>query len=423
MNNNPYGCLSDFISPRLKVLWKSKIAPLVGRAYYHEIIPETPNHYAWYLGAQPTEAIINELLISQKAKGAHLISMLTEQEKLIHDNSQSVIDGRIIFHLCPWYDHSYLNVMTGKNQKISEWVDFQCNLSKYFFKNNTVFPVRDDRRIFYCHCMAGRSRSFIETLAFIYFYSNKYELFDFAYWPQKKLLKSDLMGRLENYPSCSDLGKFIKGERSQVKMLIAMDGDQIGILGLMVLYKYASEEGAKIISNRDFCRLLNDAKEIGFILRAPLDCGFRDLNDGLDQRDQLVTVYQRFYARGVNLLFAMIADWDCNLDRRKFSDRFERRFRRLTPSAQIRFAILMKGLEDHGCDLFPFTYSSAHYAAMAIEKPEKLTTGDRIELLKTFEGYYDYTGIVNGILNGNKIDRYNSKLKLAELTSLLLHRK
>ena len=431
---NPRRFFSDFLPIKFKIFWKSRIAPLLGRAYYHEIIPETKLHHAWYLGAQPTANLIRQFLRCTNGgqQRVHIISMLADHEWVIKNDLLPSLPGLtgqsshcddVIFHRCSWYDHGHIDATVGRNQSVSDFVEFQRTLYPLFAKKKT--NSGSTAKVFYCHCMAGRSRSLVETIAFLYFYPRKDELFDFENWPTKAMPTKDLQRRLKNQPTFSDLAEFIKSRRRQVRDLINLDGDQLGLLGLLALHSYAHETVRRRKYNIN--ELLALAQDMGFMLKAPLDYAFRSELDRQVQENDLHFVYGKFFKQGVDLLAAMVGLSSVSVTSNSMEASFIHKFSQLSPREQACFAVLMQVLVNRGESLIPLAHRDAlYYAKVATQRPKKLAAGDQVELLRIFGRSVipplNCATIVRRITKGNRLDRYNGDIQLAELTSVLLHR-
>lgn len=417
------------------------------------IIPRTSNHGGWDLMAQPLEREMQRRRDENKDKnGAPVnvvrLSMLTDVEMVEHpaENLNDLVRLR-------WFDHGTLDVTTGKNQTIREMREFQKNLYNKLQSTNA-----EGEADVCCHCMAGRSRSFFETIAYMYYHPRQQNLFDFSdpAWgplkdkareqalynlveekvktkiiasgklhPSKKEVKflvkkemknidgvlkieanlrvQNLLERLKNNPSVADIGEWTRLQRPKAKPLEELDGDQGGILGLISLDKMTQND-CQLIKERDAIRLLRDAQNIGFSLVAPLDRAFRDEQDVQEQKEGFIKAYQAFQQRRANLLMAMVVPIKEKVDDNyKNVDNFKNTFAKLKPSEQVHFAILMKQLEDAGADLSPFAKGDAKkYAEQAITKGiKKLTAGDEVELLRAFgafPGMINYDSTVDKIL-------------------------
>lgn len=431
MIKNPRSRLIDFIPKQFKVWWKANIPIIGGNRLYHTIIPATSNHHRFILGAQPR---ISDLLqiSNQGLCKIHIISMLSKSESIINDaNSYSFL----CFHYKPWLDHGIINLDVQldellRNETVESIREFQegCNnksgLYQEFFISRNIFK-NVNNCIFYCHCMAGKSRSFLEVLAFLYLYPEKEKLFDFENWPEKYTKKISVIGLneyLRDNPSISEIAKFVNFQRPQTRTIMNMDGDQSGLLGLLTLDKWAHdlEFNSNIIKNRDIKRRLIDMQNIGLMLKAPLDQGFRAPSDRERQEKNLMLVYQAYKNEKINLLMAMIISLNEQITLDNYEKEFEINFRKLSANEQARFAILLSKLEDNpSLDLKPL-HNAEYYAKIAVEKSKKLTAGDQIELLSTFKNIpgISYNDVINKLRYGSKIDRYNAEIQLTRLQNI-----
>lgn len=406
---NPCAELPDIIPARIKVFVKERVSKT---PHHHVIIPATANHTAFILGAQPGKYSLRALFQAWENKNIHIISMIANREKVIAiEEGNNTVEGvQIQLNRLHWLDHSSLKATTGLNQPVNEMIKFQKNLYEEFNSKKSVF---------YCHCMAGRSRSLIETLAFLYFYPDKEKLFDFSdpAWREiKEKIPEDLRIRLRDNPSFSDLAKFVKIQRPKVNAFAKLDGDQAGLLGLMTLEQSAKKP--ETIHNRELTQLYEDARNIGLMLIAPLDSGFRDPTDRAAQEKNLMETYKTYQECGVNLLTAMVVPIDKPVSHELKEKEFNIYFNKLQPSEQARFAILLNKLEKQhpALNLEPLQ-ASIYYAKVAAKKSKKLTAGDQVELLKTFGSIVglNYKDVIKKILKGSGVDQHNSEIKLAEL--------
>ena len=406
---NPRKRMSDNIPRKLKVFIKEKVSRTL---HHHLIIPATKNHTSWTLGAQPGWDSISELrnVEGKGTKKIHIVSMLADRERAIDlESSDTITVSRL-----PWFDHGTLSLITSKNQTATTMHKFQEDLYNEFDQIQNK-----QESIFYCHCMAGISRSFIETMAFIHYHPNKEQLFDFNEPGWNKIrdkIPLVLQKRLQSDPSFSDIAKFVEIQRPKVKPFAKLDSDQAGILGLMALDQ--SVKKPEIIQTRELTRLYEDAQNIGLALKAPLDSSFRDPEDRKDQENNLIETYKAYKKRNINLLIAMVLPTDGTVGHKSQEGEFKFYFDELKPSEQAHFAIMLQKLEQQlDLDLGLLRGKSSEYAKVAVKNVKKLTAGDQIELLKTFGSMLklDYQDIVKKTLKGNGIDRHNTGIKLAEL--------
>ncbi len=451
-----------------------------------EIIPRTPKHGAWTLGAQLFDSRLKEMRTEVGKKGGHIVrlNMTTNDES----SSVSGEEPEDLVRL-KWFDHTVLDVTTGKNQTIASMRAFQENLYGFLDKQADV----------YCHCMAGRSRSVLETESYMYFHPNQKELFDFDESPElwgplwteakenlviekagvklslgeriklslqgksarerkkflytkaeKKLGKDfaaaedealkkieSLKGRLRVNPSFSDIAEFVKIRRPKAKAITELDGDQAGLVGLMVLSKM-TDPNTLMIEGRSATkdgedgkeRLIRDAQDIGLMLSAPVDRAFRSEQDLTEHKNNFLKAYNAFQLQGVDLLMAMMVPVGkkANLENKlrvSYEVDFESRFNKLKPSEQVRLLILIKGLMDQKDVNLPFQEGEGYVSHLLGEVMAKhageLTAGDQVELFRTFGAVpkINYEQTVEKILAGSKLDRYNAGIQLAELVHVM----
>jgi len=417
---NPRGRFWDAIPSIFKVWIKENLS----RSPHHNlIIPATEKHSSWVLGAQPGLSSIEKVHQEGNGKKIHIVSMLASIERAMDLKTHPRVET---ISRMPWFDHSALSLTTGKNQTAASMHNFQNKLYPSF-KTSENQPTT-----FYCHCMAGHTRAFIETMAFIYFYPDKKELFDFddpswqKTWEQieKKLGKENvdnLKDRLQDNPSFRDIAEFVTIQRSKVKKFKKLDNDQAGLVGLMALSKIAEDPQKNIMSaSKD--QLVKNAQDISLMLKAALDQGFRNEDDRTLQSSNFVEVFRAYYENGHNLLMDMLPEAPFEDPSMTFSDRFEERFRNLLPSEQARLAIFMKELEEKLDNYSNPLEAAGHYVTIALEHTKKLTAGDQVELLRTFSKSHpeilniiNYETIAKKIARGNPIDRYHAGIQLVEL--------
>ena len=429
--------------------------------HHDEIIPETGTHGAFVLGAQPTEFSIKKLSGEYPGKEIHIVSLLSTPERLLEG---TVADGKetleinkakVVYHRdVSWSDHGAIDEETGKIEPVDSMEKYQGKLSEVYFAQG------EGKKTFYCHCMAGRSRSFAETLAFLHANSGriftvdefKHEKWD-KVWKKIEAQKGskyveNLKSSLIDNPSFSDIAEFAELQRPTVKPFRKLDGEQAGLIGLMALSKAAKgiraepvaaarEIAGETVDQRNKrkavyavykARLYRDARDIGLILKAPLDSAFRDADDKKAQEKNLVAAFNAYQEKGINLLTAMVVPPVGRTVAHEMDEaEFQIYFKELRPSEQARFAILLKKLEDAqpGLNLGWLGGQSSILAAQAAQNAKKLTAGDQVEFLRTFGEVFDpkdkkgkllgYEDAIKKILKGSKIDRYNPGVQLAEL--------
>lgn len=439
---------------------------------HHDIlIPETKNHATWILGAQPSELTISNIETQFHGRRTHIISMLAGKERALVPSSEQVIskNGAVYLHgsfqdrtvdRLPWGDHGTASLLTAegqpvKNQTVESMIAYQKELYPHF---NTI-PSQQTSEAFYCHCMAGKSRSYVESMTFFFFHPNKEQLFDFENWPPEitKTIPDDLKYRLRNNPSFSDISEFISIRRPQVKVITKMDGDQAGLLGLMSL-EAMTQNGLRNTKGdaQGESRLLKDAQNIGLMLNSSLDRAFRNPKDRERQESNLIDVYKKFQAHkpSINLLTAMVVPIGQSVDLSKYninSDQgikdfevafFEKRklgfFAGISHAVfgrpkskpivcyreQTRFALLLKTLEDAAppVELGKLRGMSTAFAARAAKNADEISAGDQVELLRAFPSLLkltdlSYKNIAKKIL-AKGVDNYNAGIQLTELLHL-----
>lgn len=408
--SNPSKEIADNIPPKIKVWWKHYVASksipyfrigfldyiLKGEPDYHEIIPETDKHYAWILGAQPDAQIIKK--ISKKYnRQVHIVSMLINRERVFKTESSDIFKYKnnsppvAVISRRPWFDHTVLDITTGKNQVIGSENDKNVSSLKGFNKKIYESFEGKTKQVFYCHCMAGRSRSFTETAAFLFQYPEIFDLNKTAWNPILDKIKldkgveylEDLKYRLSNNPSISDIAEYVELCRPHVKPLKNLDGDQSGLLGLLALAKTAN--GISNDRKQNKKRLYKDAQDIGLILRAPLGYTMRNLNDQTKQKENFVKASRVFQDQNIILPIAMISPSTNS------KNIFDSIFQKLKPCEQARFAILLRHLEESNTansdkiNLGFLSNSSEKYAKAVIKNLRKIDFGDRVELLEAFD--------------------------------------
>jgi len=443
---NPRARFWDPIPSILKVLWKEYSPFLLFPSHHNLIIPKTKNHEAWVLGAQPGTYSINKLLKEYPKQSIQIVSMITANEaiKLSPPPTLTKLNNA-------WHDHSVLNITTGKNETVKSMLLFQMDLQPSVLSKNNPF--------IYCHCMAGRSRSLIETIVAIYFYSrfnnSKKSMFDFdasAEWnPIWDKIKSkigqkkakELKLRLQDQPSFTDITEFVTLQRPDAKDLTKVDGDQAGLVGLIALEHIVVNQIHSQSPLQPQPIKISDILDIGLMLKAPLDLAFRDKKDRNRQENNLVCLactYNFQLNNGsiflnmlpkVNKQMGLLAQLGAKFFRSALpaspTDDFDTRFSNLTPNEQARLAILMKGVtpKENSDYEDSITICSYDYAKIALKQSKKLTAGDQVELLRAFSKsnpeileIISYKAVAKKIAQGNRIDRYNAGIQLFELYSI-----
>lgn len=305
------------------------------------------------LGAVPTKANIRNLK-KYNQNGVSIVSLLTnnEQKNTIYQNDQ-----KILFFNIPLFDHSMIDATTGLNITYQKFKEAMLAIKQ---------TAKD--RIIYVHCMAGKSRSQIATIAYLYLNS----------MPKPKMP--------------IQIARLVKIKRKVVKDLEQMEGDQPGFLGLMTLIT----EELRIANNKSL--LIDDkycffcAQNIGLVLKYPLDYGFRDADDIKQQIESFKSIYNMFKAVDRDLLQGMLIGIDKN------SLGFEADFLALDARAKARFAILANKVKATGFALA--------CAKIALKQVKTLSVGDQIELLREFGKNVE----IISLLDPNKI---KSRINLA----------
>lgn len=436
---NPYRRASDFggssgfsgFIMRLKAGYKNYrwlgfpwVFSIRKSSHHNTIISKTDEHGAVVLGAIPTKETQHDML-----QGKIRVSMLTADEE---SGMSYVADDNHPTVYIPLFDHSVIDPTTGKNITFDKF-----NQAMQTLKNTADQGNKD----VYFHCMAGKSRSQIATIAYLYLNGQTSLSLsldevkkNMGWWQRLKLRFSkektralqaeidQLNQRLNKDPLPGDIAKYISFMRPDAKKLHKMskqDADQAGFLGLMTLRKEASKfldtsgpEGLSKENNRH----IRVARDIGLMLQASLDSAFRDDNDRKSQEEAFVKMYE-IYANQtphINLLQLMIGSTKAD---------YSERFAALSSNSQARFAILAQMLiappykKTIG---LPSQYSTPEDCAKkALGNIEKIFVGDQVELLRTFgemkNNGLTYENVANKIVSGGSVDQYNSGIQLAEL--------
>lgn len=408
--HNPYHKLTDLLPISFRIWWKAAVAPLFGRAAYDVIIPETEHHAAWLLGSQPPLKLFKRL---KKQGNLTLVSLVTDEELKLSPQLTAAIS---CYHQ-NWYDHSYLNQNSGKNITVSDFVEW---IKKIFYP----FKNRDKNVInqFYCHCMAGQARSLIATLTFLYLYPYPKELFDFALWPKEFLkdLPQALQERLQNQRDLTAIWQFVKLKRPQVRKLGSLDGEQLGLLGLLKLHLDADLYRRNKIGA---VKLVEQVKEYVWFLDAPFSLAFRTEQDLAEELDDFALLYQAYLDQGRNLAFDLCNIADCR--EIKYQDDFGIVLQRLDSIKQLRLLICLSKVENLGSLI---TKEQLEQAVMRIFKfksdllPGELILclkiwGDKLHLIN--DAYFKR--IIKLIFEGNAKAQYQRIVLLQQLLSLSFH--
>jgi hypothetical protein len=403
---NPRHRFFDFLPARLKIFIKLLWKYLLGEGYWQVVIPPTKRHPAWVLGAQPNRWVINTVSKSFHNSPVSVVSMLTRKEQVLSDQSKAISK----IYRFPWFDHGVINLNTGLNQETLAMIELQKELVKDFKANSTS--------VFYCHCMAGKYRSYVETLAFMFFYPNKSELFDFddQVWARLELA-ADFKACLVDYPNFSELAKLVKLRRPEVSGKLKLESDQAGLLGLLMLNQLVTTE---MLSNRRFERIVQDAQNVGLMLKAPLDPGLRSFADVVLQERNFQLAIDSFSKLGINLPMIMITP--CS--KKSFTvesatQEFDRNFNGLTANEQLRFLVLLKKVKQQAEFSLPREFN--FYLLKVVRRANELSAGDALELAKNF-GFIsklDVKWFVDKILLSKEVDYFSRGILLAELVYLV----
>lgn len=359
MHTSTVQLIPSKLSPCRK--WYDRI-PTILKAWFKQ---GKRHHSAIYdnyliLGAVPTKINIKNLQ-KYSQDGVVIVSLLTnkEQKNTIYQN-----DPKVLFFNIPLFDHSMIDATTGLN------VTYQ----KFKAAMLAIKQAAKDK-IIYIHCMAGKSRSQIATIAYLYL----------SGIPKPKMP--------------IQIARLVKIKRKVAKELENMEGDQPGFLGLMTLIN----EEQKIANNKSL--LIDDkycffcAQNIGLILKYPLDYGFRDADDLKQQIESFKSIYNMFKAVDRDLLCGMLIGID------KDSLGFEADFLALNTRAKARFAILANKVQATGFALA--------CAKIALKKAKELSVGDQIELLREFGKNAE----IISLLDPNKI---KARINLATVNNSII---
>jgi protein-tyrosine phosphatase len=320
------------------------------------------------------------------------VSMLTAEEESKMGFGK---DPRIKHVSIPMLDHGTIDATTGKNISIAKFKEQMLAL-----KSLADGPPPKDICF---HCMAGKSRSQLATIAYLYF--NK-------------------IGTPKN-PDASpiEIANHIKGIRKGAKAVDKMDGDQAGLLGLMALHEETlrSKQDGYPTSPETYAIT---AQNIGLTLKDPLDLGFREQSDLDSQIRDLKTMHQQYAAinstppGSLNLLAQMLAPPGTLVENAE--ENYQGNFDKLSPSQQARFAILAQKIPEGDRVLPPKYGTPLDYAkaAAALGVKDKLSTGDQVELLRSFgeDCGLTFNEVTKRIATGTGVDSYNADIQSAKLS-------
>ena len=231
------------------------------RAVYNEIAP------GFLFGAAPSQKTLNAIGDTSKIVRVSLLD--NDEEKILQPKNEKTEPIRL-----STFDHTTLNPNTGKHTTIQEMRDLVSAVKAEGDKGNTI----------YVHCMAGHSRSMEAVISCLYLdpeWLKKARISD----SKKGILQDDLdlNNRLSDPygPLPSDIAEYVKLKRPEATKFNKLGADRTGFLGLMTL----SEETRKLRENPSLIvdmpdkRLERVAQNIGLMLQAPLDRGFRNEED------------------------------------------------------------------------------------------------------------------------------------------------
>ena len=394
---NPLSMFTDFDGFLKRPIIRLKAwAKGLSKNHNHEIIPATDAHGAWILSAQSNRFSIKNISKKNGGKNVRIVTMLTRRERVI-----TKVWGKVSeIYARPFCDHGIINPYTGKNDTVRGMLQFQKELGDDFLGSG-----KGD--VFDCFCMAGKSRSYVETIIFLS--ENIKVLSDLTpEWWEKIKLDDDVKERLKNGTALPiDIAKYVKACRPEVKDYKKMDGDQAGFLGLIALSKVVKklkESNGKTIDEAGIRK--RTAENVGLMLQAPLDIAFRDEKDVEQQKEEFLELSKIYSKSDESLLDEMV----------KYNTRF-------TASSKARAAIFAKMVENDDKITKKPQKTSGEYAEEAFKaaakKNDPLTAGDKVELLRSFgempQHKLTYENVAKQIITGSKIDKYNTGIQTAEL--------
>jgi hypothetical protein len=272
--------------------------------------------------------------------------------------------------------------------------------------------------------MAGRSRSMEAVIACLYLdpeWLENARISDVANEALQENLGDVLKRHLDDPygPLPSDIAEYVKLKRPEATALSKLGANRTGFLGLMTLNQEISKfrKEPLLIEKMPEDRLKRVAQNIGLMLQAPLDIGFRDKKDINEQKEDFVEMY-KIYANkkgmSLNLLEQMLIPID------KDDMGYKQNFEALSPSAKAHFAILAAKV-GAGASKLPAPYSTPELCALeALREVKKLSVGDQIELLREFGSKESFTfeSVAKQIVSGSKLDKYHAGIQLSELYSI-----
>ncbi len=257
------GCWQEIISaePRAHSSSDQTIAASASKLTDHGITGLRP---AWCLGIQPDRVLLQQLT-RQYGDQLQLVSIITRSELLIDDQELARQWPGCDRWLYALYDHSVCSPRDGINQSLYA---FQQQLAQI----HQLWQA-STKPVFYCHCMAGRGRSFLFLLAWMLYY----------YIPEHPELAD---------PNLSQLANFIQQRRPAAFGLQKLEGEQTGFAGLLAL-DWLVQKPLIWWQQRDSARLQNDLQCAGLALQATLDTTFRTASDLAAQQQQVGQLWQR----------------------------------------------------------------------------------------------------------------------------------
>ncbi len=239
----------DWIPAAVKVGFKRLFWP-IGSAY-QTVVSGGGQRADWLLGMQPDRVLMRQL---EKRYGRiQLISILTDRELIVTDKELEQCWPNWLRWRHVWYDHSVCSPIDGRNQSVAS---FKRRLASVY-----GLWLLSDCSIWYCHCMAGRGRSFLFLLAWLLFYGDKV---GDQYLPEAA--------------NIAELAGLIVGRRSQVFGLAGLEGEQLGFAGLLAL-DWLVGKSLNWWQRRDPIRLQLDLQCVGLALAATLDSTYRRAED------------------------------------------------------------------------------------------------------------------------------------------------
>ncbi len=375
------------------------------RDAYNEIAP------GFLFGAAPSQKTLATITDRDKLVRVSLLD--NDEENILKPKDEKNEPIRL-----STFDHSTLNPNTGKHTTVKEMRGLVSAVTAERAKENTV----------YVHCLAGRSRSMEAVISCLYLDPE---------WLKKARISDSKKGILQDDPDLnkrladpygplpSDIAEYVKLKRQEATKFNKLGADRTGFLGLMTLSEETRKlrETPALITKIPDDRLEKVAQNIGLMLQAPLDRGFRNEEDVKQQEIDLAEMQKKYADKGMNLLEQMLVPIG------KKDMGYKENFEALSPSAKARFSILAAKVGADASKL-PAPYSTPELCALlALTDYKKLSVGDQVELLREFsnEKYFKlvspitFESVANRIVSGSKLDRYHAGIQLAELLSVGKH--